>query len=1822
MICVHKPGKMANRHTDNSFLAGGTVVNLLQSQVQQRPQQRAFTFLADGETESRILTYEDLDRCSRAIALALQQRGLTGQRALLLYPPGLDYLTAFFGCLYAGVVAVPAYPPRNKRNTPRIVAVVEDAEAAIALTTTQIATKAQSLLGQYTEIDVLEWLTTDNLPSGNEDQWQPPALNTDSLAFLQYTSGSTGTPKGVMVTHGNLLHNAAMTYRYMGHSPESVFVSWLPTYHDMGLIGGILQPLYGGFSCILMPPAIFLQRPYLWLQAISRYGGTTSGAPNFAYDLCVQKVTPEQQETLDLSSWDVAFNGAEPIRYETLERFADYFAPCGFRREAFYPCYGMAEATLMVTGVEKAKAPKVKTVNKEILEQNRVEASADSEAVTLVSCGHSLSDQTVVIANPETRTRCAAGEVGEVWVSGASVGQGYWNRPDATQKTFHAYLEDTGEGPFLRTGDLGFLEDGELYITGRAKDLIIIRGRNLYPQDIERTVEESHEDLRKTGGAAFSVEVEGEEGLVIVQELEFRRKPNLDEVIQAIRQRVVAEHEIQAYGVVLIKGGTIPKTSSGKIQRRACRTQFLAGELAVQKCDVLEVVAPPEVEALSREMLLSLPREQRQPRLEQYLQQRIAAGLRQPITGIDWQQPLIGLGLDSLRVFQLKNSVETDLGVEIAIADLFSEISLSALTQNLLTQVTDTASTVVPLQRCETQASYPLSDAQQRLWFFERLQPHSSLYNIAGVLHLAGKLDINALERSLHALIRRHYSLRTAFTVENGEARQVIVDAVSVSLAVQEIRDNELREVMSQEAQIPFDLSIAPLIRVKLLQVSPTQHSLLVVIHHIVADGWSMGIFLQELMALYQGFVEGKAVTLPELPIQYVDYAVARSRRDPLRSTRHLDQILSHHLDYWKQQLAGELPILNLPTDYPRPKHITYQGARQQQVFSPALTQGLKILSQQQGVTLYMTLLSAFKTLLYRYTGQTDLIVGSPIAQRHTPQLDSVIGFFVNTLVLRTQLSGKIAFTDLLQTVRQTALDAYTHCDLPFEQLVQQLQPTRELSHRPLFDVMFVLQNMPMLQSMPSGLRGNYEELDTGTAKFDLTLLMEETEAGLQATVEYNTALFKAETITRMLGHFQTLLEGVVSNPHQSINRLPLLTTAEVKQIHTWNQTQVDYPLEVSLPSLIEAQVERNQDVVGLVVEGDTTHSLSYRELNAKANQLAHYLQEIGVKSDVLVGVCLERSVEMVIALLAIVKAGGAYLPLDPTYPQERLTMILEDAKPLIVITQSNYLTHLPQQDNYCCFEIVEKTLVDYSTHNPNNHLTPESLAYTIYTSGSTGTPKGAMNTHQAIVNRLLWMQEAYNVEEDDRILQKTPFSFDVSVWEFFLPLISGAQLILARPEGHKDPVYLQRLIQQHDITMLHFVPSMLQVFLATETLPSLPSLKRVICSGEALAVELQNRFLHHFPNVELHNLYGPTEAAIDVTAWACHIQEEETIVPIGQPIANTQIYLLDSHQQLVPVGIPGELHIGGVGLARGYLNRPELTAEKFIPNLFQDFSTQQNSTLPLTSSLPLLTETLREHYSLRRSSPKPPTLPTLSTHPSQRLYKTGDLARYRADGAIEFLGRLDHQVKLRGFRIELGEIESLLRQYPGVEQAVVITREDTRGDQQLVGYVVLDPNLTPRVADLRQFLRKQLPEYMIPAGLVVLETLPLNANGKVDRRRLPALEQPQESDSAYTAPQTALEETITDVWQHYLKQDRIGIYDNFFDLGGHSLLLVQVHQELLKKLNVNLDLVTLFEHSTINSLAHYLQQESTDTSSLQNISQRAQKRKAALNRRKKYRGH
>ncbi|MBD3560349.1 amino acid adenylation domain-containing protein, partial [Planktothrix sp. FACHB-1355] len=1680
-------------------------------------------------------------------------------------------------------------------------------------------------------LENLQWLVTDGIDCHRENNWQEPPIKGENLAFLQYTSGSTATPKGVMVSHQNILHNQRLIQTAFGHTEESIVVGWLPLFHDMGLIGNVLQPLYLGIPCILMSPMAFLQRPVRWLQAISRYKATTSGGPNFAYDLCVKQISDEQKANLDLSSWSVAFNGAEPIRAETLHNFANAFASCGFRPEAFHPCYGMAETTLIVSGGLKENAPKIQSIESAALQQNRV-VTIDLENTScqnIVSCGQPLKDTQVVIVRPDSLTRCQPDEVGEIWVAGGSVTQGYWHRLEETKRTFHAYLTDSRQDDcsqdsrqdacstrtFLRTGDLGFLHEGELFVTGRLKDLIIIRGRNYYPQDIEQIAQQSHPGLQAGSSAAFAVEIAGEERLAVALEVKrtYLRNLNSEEIIAAIRGAIAENYELPVCAVLLLKTGSIPKTSSGKIKRQACRLGFLEGSLDVVASSILEAsyIAEPQDNLTSEDLLVIEP-ELRLSRLESYLQEQVAKILKIHPSQLTSQQPLNYLGLDSLTTFELKNNIEINFGVVLPVTSFLNGGNISQLAIEILGQLKgetgkEKSEKYNPDRRW-------LSSGQKSLYFLQELAPDSAAYNIAGAVRILENVDVAALQRAFQKIVDRHPALRTSFITSEGETVARINENVKVCFSTENAaswREDYLNDRLIAETHRPFNLEEESLLRVNLFVRSLQSHILLLVVHHIVADFWSLAAIAKELGILYKAEKNRTSVALYQPALHYSESVSWQIEMLTGKAGERLWQ-------YWQKQLAGELPVLNLPTDRPRSPIQTYRGATHYFKLNAELSQHLKSFSREKGATLYMTLLAAFQVLLYRYTGQEDILVGSPTAGRNRAELSGIVGYFVNPVVMRSNLSGNPNFAAFVDKVRQTVLDAFAHQDYPFGLLVERLLPVREASRSPLFQVMFVLQksHLPELESLASvalgetGTRIKLGELELEslalqqqTSQFDLTLTMGEVNGSLSAAFQYNTDLFEAATIARMAGHFQILLESIIANPEQPISTLPMLTEKERHQLVVeWNKTDIDYKSDVCLHQLFEAQVEKTPDAVAVIFEKE---QLTYRQLNQKADRLANYLQNLGVAPEVLVGICMERSLEMVVGLLGILKAGGAYVPLDPSYPHERLAFMLADAGVDILLTQERLLEILPKYNaKVVCLDRDWETKLEIQNQieNPKSQIpNPESLAYVIYTSGSTGKPKGAMNTHKGICNRLLWMQDAYQLTSSDRVLQKTPFSFDVSVWEFFWPLITGATLVVAKPGGHQDSAYLVRTIAEEKITTIHFVPSMLQVFLEEEGLESCNCLRQVMCSGEALPFQLQERFFARL-DAELHNLYGPTEAAVDVTFWECQRESNLSTVPIGRPIANTQIYLLDANLQPVPVGVPGELHIGGVGVARGYLNRPELTAERFIRNPFnQNFETNwsQNSE--------------EENFGTNWFQ-----------NSESRLYKTGDLARYLPDGTIEYLGRIDHQVKIRGFRIELGEIEAALQQHPNLREAIVLVRETESGEKlrkvnlvshleedtqitglrrllkgklpeesseqpvekRLVAYCVCDRKPAPTITELHRFLKTQLPEYMIPSAFVMLEALPLMPNGKVDRKSLPVPNATRpDLEKEFVPPNTPVENALAEIWTQVLGIDRVGIHDNFFELGGDSIRSIQVRAKAQEK-GLNFSLEQIFATQTIAKLA------------------------------------
>ena len=1027
----------------------------------------------------------------------------------------------------------------------------------------------------------------------------------------------------------------------------------------------------------------------------------------------------------------------------------------------------------------------------------------------------------------------------------------------------------------------------------------------------------------------------------------------------------------------------------------------------------------------------------------------------------------------------------------------------------------------------------PLSFAQQRLWFLDQLEPGSVTYNVPRAIRIRGPLNVGALEKVLEELLRRHESLRARFRQVGGNLLAEISPPGAFALPVVELggdgspkweTEAEALRLAEEDAEQPFDLARGPILRAKLLRLGAQDHILLLTTHHIASDAWSAGILFREVSALYEAFSAGKPSPLPELPIQYGDFA--QWQRGWLEG-----EVLEEQLSYWKKQLAGEPVLLELPTDRPRPALQSSRGAVESVRFSRELTEALQELSRREGVTLFMTLLAAFQTLLSRYCGQEDIVVGTPIANRNRPEIEGLIGFFINTLVLRTDLTGNPTFRELLGRVREVALGAYAHQDLPFEKLVEGLQPGRDLGRNPLFQTMLALGNTPRQALELAGLSVEGVGVGRKTAKFDLALFFNETSEGLNCSAEYSTDLFDQSTIARLIAHLGSLLAAVAADPEQPLSRVPLLTELERRQLlYEWNDTARDYPTEKTLIGLFEEQADRSPERTALVF-GD--ERLTYRELDSRANRVARRLTREGAGPGTFVGVCMTRSPEMLVGILGILKAGGAYVPMDPGYPRQRLQIMLEDANISVVLTQEGLAeTHSFGEARLLRLDADWPAFSGESEERPGRGASAGDLAYVIYTSGSTGRPKGVAIEHRNAVALAHWAKDVFPPEDLAGVLASTSICFDLSIFELFVPLAWGGTVILAQ-----NVLELATLPAAEAVTLINTVPSAMTELLRLGDLPG--GVRTVNLAGEPLPSSLVREVLAHGRVQRVFDLYGPSE---DTTYSTCAERSPDGPSTIGRPLANKQVYILDGALEPAPVGVAGDLYIGGAGVARGYLNRPKLTAEKFLPDPFRDAS-------------------------------------------GARIYKTGDRARYLPDGNIQFLGRLDDQVKIRGYRIEMGEIETALGQYPGVRASVVLAREE-QGLKELVGYLVMEQEREPAVAELRAFLKSTLPDYMVPSAFVFLDAFPLTPSGKVDRRSLPAPDRSRSEGERFLPPRTPIEETLAELWKEILKVDRVGVEDDFFELGGHSLLATQLVSRVAESFNVRLPLRRVFEEPRLEGLA------------------------------------
>jgi amino acid adenylation domain-containing protein len=1637
------------------------------------------TALVDGD---RALTYVQLNQRSNQLAHRLQALGVTVEtRVGICLTRSLNLVVAMLAVLKAGGAYVPLdsnYPVE------RLDTMLADAAVAVLITESALLEQFKAFAGHRvcldSEADLAPFLPL-HPPDRRSDQNPVSLVTPANLAYLVYTSGSTGKAKGVMVEHRSLV-NAYFAWADAYDLAAADSHLQMASFAFDVFAGDVLRALGSGAKLVLCPSEHLLEPEALYrlLQA------ATITVAEFGPAVVRPLVRYLQQTNQRLDFLRVLIVGSDAFyvpEYLALRQLCH-------DQTRVINSYGVSEAT----------------IDSSYFETEAAELTGDG----MVPIGRPFPNTQLLVLNAALQP-VPIGVAGELFIGGIGLARGYVNLPELTQAQF-IHLEPWGR--LYRTGDrVCYRPDGNLEYLGRTDQQVKLRGFRVELGEIEATLLQAAAVWQSV--VTVRTDADGIQSLVAYVVPEAGQTLAIAELREFLKQKLPSPLLPSAI-VVLDK---LPLNANGKVDRRALPLPDW-----FQRPLTVGFVAPRTA-------------------IERQLAQLWCDLLKLDRVGI--QDNFFELGGHSLLATQVIAQVRARLQVDLPLREFLADPTIAHLSnwiessyQHRLTP------TLIPV--AERQGNLPLSFGQEGLWFLHQLDGLGAAYNLPLHLRLTGELNLAVLEHSLKVLIQRHEILRMRCVIDGSQPRLIILPEEPLRLPMIDLqllpdRKREVQRLIAHDAEQPFDLMHDRLLRVAIVRLEPTESILLLTLHHLVADGWSVAVWVRELATIYAAVLIEQPVPLEPLPLQYADFAVWQ--RQELQGER-LELLLAH----WRRTLHNAPPLVTLPPDAPRPAMQTFRGRSVAFPVDLALTEQLKTLSQQAQVTLFMTLLAVFKVLLRSYTGQDDLVVGTPAANRDRPEIAGLIGYFVNVLVLRTELAGDLRFREVLARVYQSAIAAYSHQDLPFEKLVAAIQPERSLSYSPIFQVMFVLQNVPLPEVALPNLTLQAVEVEITTSKFDLTLAFRETATGLMGFIEYNTDLFQPETIDRFIQYYQRLLQQVVHDPEQPLSQLSLLTPAEQQQILSRNAPVAEYPLAGCIHHLFAAQVSRSPDAIAVVWQD---HALTYHALNCRANQLAHWLQTQGVAPEVRVGVCLERSLDLIVAVLAVWKAGGVLVALDPMHPVERLEWVISDAQVAVLLTQGNVVASFPPcAAAIRCLDQAKDEIAQFETTNPLDRAGPENLVYILYTSGSTGRPKGVMIEHRSLVNAFFAWNDTYELATIASHLQMAQCTFDVFVGDLVRALGSGSKLVLCPSEWLLEPELLYELLQTQAIAAAEFTPTVVRLLLPYlgRSGQSLNRLCLLIVGADAFYwTDYQQLKTFCHPTTRILNSYGVTEATIDSTFFEPDPGSErhEGILPIGCPLPNTEIYILDAHLRPVPVGVLGNLYLGGAGLARGYLNQPELTQQRFIPHPF-------------------------------------------SLKPGDRLYKTGDLARYRSDGYIEYGGRSDRQVKLRGFRIELAEIEALLMHCPIVQEAAVILQSQPQDNQQLIAYVVLQTLTQDASVQLRAFLAARLPLYMVPAGFVILAEMPRTPSGKLDRQALPAIVAPTPAKQLIP-PRTAIEQTLAAIWTEILAVPHLSVTDSFFDLGGHSLLATALVYRIRQALGVALPLRQLFATPTVAQLSQFL---------------------------------
>lgn len=1689
------------------------LVERLREHAALRPEKVALRFL-EGDDVADELTFAALDARIRALAAWLQQMGGAGERAVILLPSGINYAVAFYACLYSGVIAVPAYPPEGgpERYQGRLNSILRDAGPRFILVETGLRGLVETALPELADAQIV---AVDTISPDLAADWRETRPAADGIAFLQYTSGSTSQPKGVCVSHGNLAANERAIEAVCGGTPDDVFVSWLPLYHDMGLIGGLLNPLFTGFIGVLMSPRNFLERPRRWLEAIDRHGGTLSGGPDFAYSLCADRISDETVSRLDLSRWRFAFSGSEFVRRTTLEKFGNRFARAGFDRRALTACYGLAEATLLATAGDATAETVSYTLDTAELAAGRI-ASA-SEGTDLVACGRAAAGHAVRIMRIDGSVEAEANEVGEIWVAGPSVAHGYWNNVEATHQVF---VEPDG-ARWLRTGDIGFLRDGALVVAGRLKDLLIVRGQNVYPTDVEQAVEAEVETVRSGRVAAFAVEVDGREAIGVAAEFSraVLKRSDPEALAHAIGEAVLRQAQEYPAVIVLLNPQAMPLTTSGKLQRSAC-----AARLADNTLDSFMVF---ERGRRRGAISLTVPATDTERTVAAIWCEALG------VAAVHREDDFFVMGGNSIAAGQVAAAIRDRLNLEVELRTFFDAPTLAAFAGRIDALAgTGAGRTLPPIPWAAAADRAMLSHAQERLWFLWNMDPAGTSYTVASTIQLNGRLDRTVLSRAFGEIVRRHEILRTTFVARDGRGTQLIHDVMSIGIRHEDLRSYSVRErseraetIRRSELGKPFDLVNGPLLRAVLLQFADDAYEVLLLAHHIIVDGRSLDVLLEELAALYRAGT-GQGAGVPPVPaIQYADFAAWQ--RSWLAGGEGVRQ-----LAYWRAKLGDVHPVLALPHDRPCPTIQSHAGNTIGLAIDGALASRLREIAGKHRVSVFMLLLSAYYALLHRYTGQSDLRVGVPVAGRRHTQLDRLIGCFVNTLVLRAEIAAEVSFKSLLQQVKESVVEALAHQDLPFEMLVDGLKPERSGGHNPLFQAKFNYMTAPGGFSGVEGLAADIDIVDLAGSHFDLALDVID-GVGMKVTFNYATDLFDRPTIARLAAQFGSMLRQISDNAEQRIS--DLVIDDGHRQTVPSEAAAFGFADVVSLHHAATADRQ-----AGIAIRCDR-EQLTFAELEQRSNRIARALVAKGVARETPVALWIERSPAFVLALLGVLKAGGAYVPLDPKWPLERIRRILKDGGIDIMLAAGEKLADARELGCLVFDAEAEAARAEVSSLPLDTIIHPAQTAYIIYTSGSTGAPKGVSVSHGALANYVQALLQRLKPRPSANMAMVSTVAADLGHTVLFGALASGGTLHLLSPEAVFDAHAFAQAMREGEVDILKIVPSHLRGLLQASRSADLLPRDALVLGGEACDGALLGDVWRLRPECRILNHYGPTETTVGAVTHECAAGRRDGPVPIGLPLANLRVHVLDDTLNEVPIGVVGELYVGGAGLARGYRGAAGLTAERFVPDPFGATG--------------------------------------------ERLYGTGDRVRCDREGRLIFLGRSDDQIKLRGYRIELGEVARVIKALRGIGDAVVVSRPIGASErQELIAYCVAESGAAPQADTVKQRLAEIVPDYMVPSHIVILAQLPLTSNGKVDRRALP---EPVEEVVAarYSAPVGDVESAIAAVWCEVLGRDRVCRNDNFFELGGDSILSLQIIARLRKR-GIRLTPKQIFSQQTVAGLA------------------------------------